>query len=366
MKKENVGLLSLSNAENYGAVLQCYSLFHYCKKINNNVSVINYWPAFMEGRYKLFWIEKGSIRKLVSSFKYSLECLPYTFLKKIKFYLFRMKYLYNLPVFKTRTISDTYAAYIVGSDQVWNTDITQNDMTFFLDFVLDNNKKNSYAASLGIEKYSDQDEKDILCYLEEFNKISVREKQGRNYLNQLDERLNVFNHIDPVFLTSIDEWMSLCKKKLYKKPYILIYSFNNIDFSIDLAKKISIAENWDIIIIRADKNKYYRSIRCFRTVGPNEFLTLIKDAMFIITDSFHGTAFSLIFNKQFYTIPFKGTNSRIENILNIFKCSDRLVTVNDRIDLHKKIDYSEFNVILKAEQKKSKSYLESILRMGSE
>lgn len=361
MKKKDIGLLSLSNAENYGAVLQCYSLYCCCKTISNDVAVINYWPEFMDGKYRLFWIDNTSIRKMISSFKYSVECLPYTLLKKIRFCRFRQVYLNNLPILKKKKLKDEYKAYIVGSDQVWNLDITKMDKTFFLEFVEDYKKKNTYAASLGVEKYKKVDENIVINYLKTFNRISIREKSGCEYLVKLNEELKISNHIDPVFLTTSEEWKKLCKRRNLKKKYILIYAFENVDLSINIAKKISKSTSLDIIMIRADKHKFYESVRCYRSVGPREFLTLIAGANYVITDSFHGTAFSIIFNKQFYTIPFKGTNSRIENILNKFNCIERLITSIEEVDLSKEINYADYTKILNEEKIKSIRYLEEII-----
>lgn len=360
---KRIGLLSLSNAENYGAVLQSYSLYRVIKSMDRNVHVINYFPAFMKGRYKLLWIDKSTIRSMVSTFKYSFECLPYTLIKKMRFCVFRMIYLHNAPILKRKSLKDAYDIYIVGSDQVWNTNITNMDMTFFLDFVEDNKKKNTYAASIGVSKYPKSIEDFVLKEIGKFNRISIREKQGKQYIKREKNDLNVLCHIDPVFLTSAEEWKVFCKRNIIREKYILIYSFENLKLAIEIANKICNEKKWKIIIIRTDKNKYYQGIRCYRTAGPRDFLNLISNAEFVITDSFHGTAFSLIFNRDFYSIPYNATNSRIENILSIFNNYDRMISSINEVDLEKKCDYSNYKKILKNEINKSRDYLENILEV---
>lgn len=365
MKNKNkIGLLSLSNAENYGAVLQCYSLLKYCKIINKQVEVINYFPSFMKGRYKLFWLNKSSLRAFLGSCKNAIRILPFSGIKKIKFHNFRRKYLRNTILGRVYSLVDNYDKYIVGSDQVWNLRITNYDMAFFLDFVNDKKKKNSYAASLGIDNFETSEKIILFQYMCGFNNISIREKKTSDYFtkiaNEKRSKMYIETNIDPVFLISKEEWRKIYKKFYIKEKYILVYAFESLDKAIDFAKNLAKKYSYVIYIIRCTEDKYYNGIRCLRIVGPLEFLSLIDNAEYIITDSFHGTAFSMIFRKNFYTIPYKGTNSRIENILGIFNLSNRLINnINNRYDVS--IDYSDFEPILCNEISKSKLYLNNIL-----
>lgn len=367
MKKNKVGLLSLSNAENYGAVLQCYSLYRYCKKISSkNIAVINYFPPFMREKYKLFWIDSKSLKSIIRTVLEGLVLLPFSATKKIKFLMFRRKRLDNSVFSRVTKLEDIYDEYIVGSDQVWNPHITREDSNFFLEFVSNDKKKYSYAASLGVQRLDPHEVDFLIQQLRNFTQISIREREMAEYLNKIfmekSYEKTIISNIDPVFLTTKNEWRMLYKKRKRYKKYILIYSFENIDLAISISKKIAMQLDYDceIIMIRCCSDYYYKGVRCQRAVGPIDFLELFDNAEFVVTDSFHGTAFSMIFNKNFYTIPYKGTNSRIENILSIFGFEDRLITKVDEVQTTQ-VDYSNFDGKVNENVSFAKRYLDTIV-----
>lgn len=361
--RKKIGLLSLSNAENYGAVLQSYSLYSFCKKIKSNVEIINYFPRFMCGRYRLFWINYDSVDKFIKSCIYALKIVPFTSIKKKRFIDFRKKYLCNNILGRKRYLVDSYAGYIVGSDQIWNLELTDNDKTFFLDFVQSQKKKNSYAASIGVDRFDFENEKIFSEYVSKFNQISVREKAAVEYIKTLVSGSKcIYNNIDPVFLTKPDEWRRLESSIGIKNDYILVYMFKNLENTIKAANIIAQESGYEVIVIRCDKDRTYEGVRCCRCVGPQQFLALIDNAKLIITDSFHGTAFSMIFKKQFFTIPYNGTNSRIENILEMFEMSDRMKKSLDQITICDKIEYSNFDKKLACYVEQSRQFLEKVLQ----
>lgn len=285
----------------------------------------------------------------------------------MRFIRFRTKYLNINPFKKKRKINDEFDKYIVGSDQVWNLNITEHDMAFFLDFVVDNKKKNSYAASIGVDGYQSEDEILLKQSIKSFDNISVREKDATNYIKGIcDNEKYIYNHIDPVFLTDADDWRKIASTSRIKikNPYVLIYSFESVELAFKIARKFTVKQNLKIVVIRADKIKRIHEASCCRSVGPCEFLYLIDNASLVVTDSFHGTAFSIIFNKQFYSIPFNGTNSRISNILDIFGFQNRLVSSQDQCSCEDIVDYKDYDITLKQQIDSSTNYLKHIISEG--
>lgn len=362
-KIRKIGLLSLSNADNYGAVLQMYSLYKICKSINDDIEVINYFPAFMKGRYRLAWVDHSSLKNFIISSKNALFILPFSISKKYKFVEFRRKYLGNTIFNRKYILEDCYDKYIVGSDQVWNVEITNNDTNFFLDFVNAREKKYSYAASMGISEFNSCQHDSLIKKLEKFNLISVRENKTAEYFKTaLLHKQEIYCNIDPVFLTSADEWRNLYNlesnfKLVDNFRYALLYVFNYSDFIIKRAEEVARKFGLNLVMIRNDKDKYYKNIRCYRNIGPWDFLRLIDNASLVITDSFHGTAFSMIFHKEFFTIPYDRTNIRMENILEKFDMTNRFIS-NSENDVS--INYDRFDSILQQEVIKSKIYLNKI------
>lgn len=356
--KNYIGILSLFEADNYGAVLQGYSLYSFCKSMSLNIEMINYFPDFMVGRYKYFYINTSNIKSFIGSIIFSTLALPIHGTKKLRFALFRRK-INRSRRFYSNTMNDEYNTYIVGSDQVWNTSITNHDYHFMLDYVKDRKKKNSYAASIGKDKFDDN-EKIVHSLLASFNNLSVREKKARDYLAKNYGLAECKVNIDPVFLTSKDKWRCIARNRLIKTHYLLIYTFAATDEAISHAEEITKETGLKSILLQAQLKKYYNGVQTYRAAGPREFLSLLYYADYIITDSFHGTAFSLIFHKNFSVIPYSGTNERINNVLRV----TGVIKEHNEINGFKRfenIDYNAVDIQIEKEIQKSREYLGHIL-----
>ena len=358
MHKKKTGILTLSSAQNYGAVLQCYSL---CKYLNENFSkteIIDYTPDFIVGRYPLFRLNYSSLIHFMKSIISSMINLPFKIIKKIRFYKFR-KSICNYSKKKYLRVfdDDCYEQYIVGSDQVFNLELTGNEKEFFLPNIKDSNKKATYAASLGVDKLDSEKKAILKKELKSFSNISIREETGKNLIKELLIDKNIVQNLDSVFLTSKEDWEKIARKRLYKDKYILIYTFKSFDLAYQLAKKIN--NSMDIVYINDGIRLSSNGIKNARAVGPCEFLSLIKNAEYIVTDSFHGTAFSIIFNREFTSIPYKGTESRFIDLLSSLSLENRgIYSLNDlNMD---KIDYSKVNNRLKELVQKSYDYFKNV------
>ncbi len=360
MKEKRTGILTLSSAQNYGAVLQSYSLMIFLNDNYGHTEIIDYIPKFIIGRYNLIKIDNTSIIKFLLSILKGIVKLPIPLITRVRFNSFRRKYCVFSKKKYVRIIDeDKYDQYIVGSDQVFNLKLTSNELTFFLPFVSESKKKATYAASIGLDSISTDLENVYRDRLSDFSNISIREKNGAEIISRLLPNKQVISNIDPVFLHDKQFWNNIAYSYNRNRKYVLIYSLANeaVSKSIKIAKEKF--KNYEIYIIDDSVSKADPDVINIRGVGPRQFLGLIRDADYVITNSFHGCAFSIIFEKEFYVIPFKSTSSRMLNLLELVGLESRIVKSNLSID-NGMIDYGIVRSRIMHEINKSRAYLDTI------
>jgi hypothetical protein len=367
---KNVGIITFHNPINYGAILQTYALQKSIENLNVNCDVIDYINENVEigGRPKIYF-------ETFKSFLNSLIHYKIKMVKEKKFISFANQYLNismnsRLNRISLNSINSLYDIFVSGSDQVWNYKITDFDKSYFLDFVVDSKKKCAYAASFGLDSIPNDKSDEYRRLLSDYNFISVREAHGVKIVEELTGR-TVDTVLDPTLLLDQHEWNELSDPFSIKIPfsnYILLYTMvatpSILQFSTELANKTKCK----IIYLN---DSYLKNIKAtyYRGAGPIDFLSLFKQARYVVTNSFHGTAFSIIFKKDFYTgmLPSGiGVNSRLENILNTFELQSRQISKNNQTDLSQPINYSIVNELLIREKSKSMKYLKQVLKSADE
>lgn len=252
--------------------------------------------------------------------------------------------------------------YIVGSDQIWNVFYeTGRDPAFYLDFVR-KGAKASYAASFSYLDIDEENMRRIRNSLETFNAVSVREHQGLEILNKMG--VNGEWVLDPVFLLSVNEWKSIMTVFHKKAPYLLVYDFEGNKelkaFAIGYAKRHRLkiySINDTYARLYADKN--------FNSAGPKEFLSLIYHCDAFVSNSFHGTAFSILFRKPVFVFNRHRhkVNSRMESLTSLLGLSKCIV--DNRIEVEKamnmKFDFDAIAAKLETEKTKSKQFIKALL-----
>jgi hypothetical protein len=350
-----IGIVTFHRSVNYGAVLQSYALKYMINTLGAQCNIIDYKNPYIEEINKVKFLDFNSIKSLINGI------LTYHSRKAKfgKFVDFRKEYL--MPV-KFKNDLD-YDAFITGSDQVWNYKLSQFDTTYFLDFVKDNNKKNSYAASFGISEIPNEHTEKYKNLLIDFNKISVREEQGLQIINTLLKR-EAPVVLDPTLLLDMGEWKNTFRiNNNSEKKYILLYLMIPDPNLIEFAEYLSKETGYEVIYI-TDKVKKSINATYARTVSPIEWLELFMDATYIVTNSFHGVAFSINFNKNFFMSLLPSTanvNSRLENIINLFGLENRKIVKGQKENIFENIDYSRVNYILEQERVNSINYLKDII-----
>lgn len=269
-----------------------------------------------------------------------------TYIKEVDFEL----YPDSIP----SELGEKYDYFVVGSDQVWNPTFPEFSELFFLTFA-PKNKRVTYAPSFGLVDLPIEFKENFTRWLKEIKHISVREKAGADIIYSLTGR-DVPIVLDPTMLLTKEEWLkvSIPIKDNPKAPYILTYFLGKLDHKTnnDIVKFAS-NHHMKIVRINDPTSKYY-------TTGPGELLTLINQASLILTDSFHGTVFSLLFQKPFLTYKRSGNRdnmfSRIESLFSLLQIQNRLdMPLSDPNLLN--IDYSVVNRSLQSERDKAIEYL---------
>lgn len=340
-----VGILTYHNAQNYGAVLQCYALQQYIKKLGHDAIILDYRNERILLSYKLFrgrqLLVKNPFRFL---FRLCSELVLIKFRQKRRtiFDDFIQKKIV-LEDFSEKIIN-TIDLVIVGSDQVWNVHLTDgfhNPYWGCFPFRYDG-RLISYAASVG-QFWSNADDGIAHKYLLNFSSISVREENAAKYIANLTCK-TIEIVADPTMLLNTTQWDGFSINPLFPQKYVLLYEVRRSHNALRIAKDI--AKKNKIQLIRLPASIDRLSDIQYSNISPQEFLGYIKNAEYVICTSFHGTLFSIIFKRPFYAIyKNDGKNDRVENLLSIVNLKERII---DRVptselpidweSVHKRLD----------------------------
>ena len=314
---------------NHGALLQAYALTEFLKGEGHDVSIIDYRPPYLDGHFKL-WRSDSRYNRIGLGWAYILAKLPGRIraLKRKK--AFDVFFDHYMPVTERiyHSVEELQACppeadlYIAGSDQIWNTSFPNGkDPSFYLDF--GNAKKISYAASFATSKLHSGTEEFVKKELNNFDAISVREYSGKKILNQLGFNGEVV--VDPVFLISKEKWDEVATDCCKDDNYILVYDFENNKDIQELAQRYATLKHCKVFSIGPYHMEY--PDKCFLNYGPDTFVGLIRNAHCVFSNSFHASAFSLIYNTPFFVVNRKdGLNNRMSDLLEHFSLIERLVS----------------------------------------
>ena len=374
-----VGIISkYYNSSNYGGNLQAYAL---CKAFENkgidseqicykaanrqNRSVLDNLlrlPSYYYRRLKTMY-SKRKYPKLYQKIDERIESVK-PFNQSIK----HSDFVYSPDTIQRA--EEQYDVFVSGSDQVWYPDVFCP--AFSLSFVK-NKKKFSYAASIASNVIPAEKKDYYRESLVGYEAISVRETKAKELLEDLGIT-NIQVVLDPVFLISEKEWSTIAEDRIIEDKYLFCYFLGDDDTSRNLARDIAKRRGLKIATIPYLQNKYRRCDNGFgdyalSKVSPNSFLSLIRNAECILTDSFHACAFSIIFKKQFYVcerIGGESMNSRIHEIVNLINSEERYLNSKELfsyeyIDSLKDINYDEKKIGYEKYKEESRRFFEKII-----
>ncbi|PHR69158.1 MAG: hypothetical protein COA67_11195 [Lutibacter sp.] len=353
---------------NYGASLQEYALLIYLEELGHQAMTIHYKPDYLSQHFNLWRISSPKWNKnIILRFIYLTIKLPArikilkrkrSFDKFSEKYIKRTQKLYRTNDDLKNDIPEA-DAYICGSDQIWNS-FFQNgkDPAFYLNFAPDNKLKISYAASFAIDQIAEELKSFVKKSVERIDHISVRETSGVTILNDLGVE-NVLQVMDPVFLLKKEAWNEF-ELPMIDENFIFIYDFDSNILVKKMAMKMK--EKYNAKIYTVNSNINYAD-RNFNLEGPETYLSLVKNAKFIVTNSFHAVAFSLIFEKQFVVFNrVEKINTRMRDLLQSISLRNLLLLSEESVTtFNYTIDYTQTNIQLNKLVEKSKHFLNQAL-----
>lgn len=344
---KRVGIVTWFCTPNFGSQLQAYAM-------NSVLRSLGYLPEF------LIFVNHELVHKVLSF-------VSLFSIYKTNYYKFCKKHLRikTINPNKYQSISDNYCAMICGSDQIWAPNVFNPH--YYLSFVPDSIPMISYSTSIGLDYIPDNLIENYRKYVGRLSHVSVREERGKELLSSIGLASEVT--IDPTFLIPAKEWRKLKDSSYLGKRYVFCYFLNEKHQYKRLINKIT-TDNVPIIGVSYNKlDTEWMECLDINKVGPEQFLGLIDNAEMVITDSYHGTIFSLLFHKKFVTIErFSNEdavcqNSRIRQLKKYFEIDGLIVNSSqDTIGSIESIDYIEFENRLSSLRKKSMSYLINALK----
>lgn len=354
-----VATLTYHRVSNYGAVLQAYALQSFLLSNDCDARIIDYKCPAIEKNYTL----RKPLYRLTHP-RIFLSQLYHGDLRHNNSAIFKRFAKEYLKVtdreYTPDTVSDCdkdFDCFIVGSDQVWSPVCSGMDKTYFLDFVSDDSKKCAYASSLGNTKIADEYVAIYKECLPKFKNISIREASSYNAIKDIiDNPVNVV--MDPIFLLSQSDWKSFATDyKVDLKEYVLLYMIYEDEEVIEYAKRLGQKYGCDVICI-TDKVFIDLSLVTVKDATPNNWVSLFQNAKAVVTNSFHGCAFSTIFRKELYVAFIKDLpiNNRLQDLLDIMAGD---IHIDGKIRMIK--NYNE--ILINQEICRSKEYLQRCLRI---
>ena len=320
---QKIGVITFHRANNLGAVLQAYALFEYLNENICQTEVIDYYPNNSIPAKNTFLRKALRVGKKTICGKKQKN--RYRRFGKFKEFI-NLLHVSPQAYYGDEAIEAAppqYDLLISGSDQILNTTLTGNSKAYYLDFA-QNTPKISYASSFGRMEISDCEREYIHSYLKDFRSLSAREESGKEIMEQeLGQKVELV--VDPVFLLSKEEWENLTTP-MHEEKYIFVYAMESTSWLVEAIEQVRNDYNLPIKIVLGGNFQLPVEGTVDSCCGPQEFLSYIKNAECVVTNSFHGTAFSIIFEKKFVCVAHSCKNTRLENLCKMAGSLDQMVT----------------------------------------
>ena len=378
MKK--VGIITIHNSSNYGASLQSYALFEYIREQGVDCEIIDvHRPVnedyVYERNYKSFRNNPFTLKKRVRNFirtllreKTQIFTSP---LAEQRFNTFNAAIHYSRPYTRLSELKKNppiYDLYISGSDQLWNPAQPYCLEPYFLTFVPEGKKKISYATSIGITELTKLEKNRFKEWLASYDAISVREKQAQQLLNSFVGK-EVITVADPTFLLDVQQWKDLARYPEIRDKYIAVFLLSSNPKLIQYAIRLRQESGYKLIFLKQKQLQNSNNYIVDNEIGPQEFLGYLGNASLVVTDSFHGTVFSILMgadNLFSYIHPNNKRGSRIIDLLETFGMEDHLLPVDLNVSFAQlqslRIDHSQKAIVIEKEKQRSRDFLDKWIR----
>lgn len=360
-EKKKVGILTFHRAFSYGAALQAYALQNFLFSLGIENEIIDYQCQYIVDHYQKIF------RKNNSGFLRGLAwniLTASTVQKQKKVYEeFVNAHLKMSKPFDKNNISSAvneYDFFISGSDQVWSPTCAGFDPVYFLDFAR-HEQKFSYAASIASKNIPENIKAEYTKRISDFSGCSVREESGAKLVRELTGK-DALVHIDPTLLIDADGWDKLATETDRRSSYILLFTVLKPVKLIDYALKLSKQTGLPVVYLNNLQPQKVSGIEYIDPVTPDKFISLIKNAEYVCTNSFHGTAFSVIYHKKFAVEieTASKSNIRSQELLESLNLSDRMLLADHAPKMNDEISFEQAEKVIAAERQRSEEYLKNI------
>lgn len=360
---KDIGIVTWHYYPNFGSALQAYAMQEVLQQLGYTCEFINYRKRQFRNSYV-----KTFIKYIISNLSFMLSKNKR---EKFSFKFSRFEYEYlrqrRIP-YTTKNIircNSKYRIFLCGSDQIWAPNVF--DPIYFLSFVDSNKAKVAYAASIGLNQIPKELERAYIELLRRFDCLSTREENGAQILRDL-LGYDIEVVLDPTMLLSGADWQKLVINPPFNDDYIFVYFLGDNPLHRETVKNMARTMNYKIVTVSKFPADQELADFVDAYAGPKEFLGYVKNAKFVITDSFHGVCFSIIYRKDFYAYErFSNDdticqNSRIHNLLKRLKLEERIIKFSTVKAFYTSINYAEVEDLLHAERSKSMNFLRNALQ----
>lgn len=375
---KRIGIITIHKSTNYGACLQAHATYTFIKSLGYDCEIIDLYRNIHKGfvpskRFKIWEPPYSPHKEAMNRSLFSrLDNFIMRFLterakykKKKAFSQFNESIKYSKAYKGIDELYDNppiYDYYITGSDQVWNPTIGIPVEPYFLTFT-DSDNKISYGSSFGVSEIKEEYKELFKVWLQKYKAISVREYSGADIVyGMLKKRVPVV--LDPTLLIGSEYWRGISRKPTLNKPYLLLLTLSNPSKDlVEKAAEVAKENGLQLVLFGNRRLNYFFKYHLVADAGPLEFIGWIENAEMIITNSFHGFAFSLMLNDNFYILldksgKGKSRNSRIETLFNDFDLRNRVSDDQmEGVSIKNKINKYLLNSLLKKRQEESARYI---------
>lgn len=371
-----IGILTFYWADDYGALLQCYALKAYLSRFDRTV-VVPYYPRTLRSRYRILrYRDNDKLKWKMRTIGRQLSTVEFysRLVAKLRMASFRWRFLTGDfrkldSAAKISTYWQGINTYVVGSDQVWNPEITEGFQEgYFCEFPKFRGVCCiAYGASIGSVRLNKFYDAALAGYLGNFDAVSVREFASAAYIGSLYGK-EPETVVDPVFLLKKKEWERFLKNKgSSSKRYIAVYDTEyNEEMAgciADLSEKLKLP----VVVLRAERRNYDwgKKEEYVWGCGPLEFLEHLYHAEYVITNSFHGTAMAIIFHKLFVAFPHSERNIRLKGLLHAAGLENRMAhTILEGTLVVDQVDWAQVDKALQKEIERSKVFIKKEILMS--
>jgi hypothetical protein len=360
-----IGILTYHRSHNYGAVLQAYALKTYIYSLGHDVEFVDYWPEYHKDMYAL-WSWNKFVRSGIKGKTKMLLLLIFTRSKRKKRSELFQNFIdsYITPKTAINAINEPYDLLVYGSDQIWrcqkHVGYRGYNEVYFGGKLIPAKRRIAFSASMGIVNQDKETVTFLKRVLTNFDALSVRESDLLNLVQPLTD-LKTHLTLDPVFLQDAAYWKKLAGERRIPYKYILLYNLQGNKTTAEIADALSMKTGLHVVILDGKVLLVKKNNKMYVT-GPAEFISLIMHAETIVSSSFHGIAFSVIFEKEFYT-NLNRNAERVKLLLRMMNLDERFVENISDLENIEPIDYRGVKKLLDVLVKSSKDYLESEIKI---